>query len=154
MGIYKSTRHFVVHREPFGKVRAHPYVIGKHARMHNDDRNGTYEGIVRSEYLAQVGDVPPFTGPVGVEICAFFPIAKSNINTKAKRKDWEDGKLLPTIKPDLDNVVKSICDALNGLAWIDDKQVVCLNVAKCYVKPGMAPQSHVNITPVSGTPEE
>ncbi|MBR4091212.1 MAG: RusA family crossover junction endodeoxyribonuclease, partial [Mogibacterium sp.] len=108
MGIYKSTRHFVVHRDPFGKVRAHPCIRGKHAGMRDDDRNKTYEGIVRSEYLTQVGDVPPFTGPVGVEICAFLPIAKSNINTKAKRKDWEDGKLLPTIKPDLDNVIKSI----------------------------------------------
>lgn len=147
-------RHFVIHYKPFGKVRAHPYVIGKHARMHDDDRNGTYEGIVRSEYLAQVGDVPPFKDAVDVSICAYYPIAKSNIKTKAQRKAWEEGRLFPTIKPDLDNVVKSIFDALNGLAWIDDKQITGMLVSKIYVPPGIAPQTHVHIMPANQAPEE
>ena len=41
-------------------------------------------------------------------------------------------KLHPTKKPDADNIAKVICDALNGVAYGDDTQVVNLNVKKRY----------------------
>jgi len=37
-----------------------------------------------------------------------------------------------TVKPDLDNLVKAIQDALKGIAWKDDSQVVELEAAKYY----------------------
>ena len=42
------------------------------------------------------------------------------------------GALLPAKKPDLDNVAKIVCDALNGVAYKDDAQVVKLTVHKRY----------------------
>ena len=42
------------------------------------------------------------------------------------------GKILPTKKPDCDNIAKIICDALNGVAYDDDKQIVALKVTKIY----------------------
>lgn len=42
------------------------------------------------------------------------------------------GKILPTKKPDCDNIAKIICDALNGVAYKDDKQIVQLLVSKVY----------------------
>ncbi len=38
----------------------------------------------------------------------------------------------PTMKPDNDNIAKSVLDALNGLAYVDDKQIVELKVNKYY----------------------
>ena len=38
----------------------------------------------------------------------------------------------PLVKPDLDNIAKGICDALNGIAWKDDKQITDLYVGKRY----------------------
>ena len=38
----------------------------------------------------------------------------------------------PTKKPDADNIVKIICDALNGVAYKDDTQVVELDFKKVY----------------------
>ena len=35
-----------------------------------------------------------------------------------------------TRKPDADNVAKSVLDALNGVAWLDDAQVTHLSVRK------------------------
>jgi len=35
---------------------------------------------------------------------------------------------------DLDNLIKSICDSLNGIAWVDDKQVVEI-IARRYKSP-------------------
>ena len=46
------------------------------------------------------------------------------------------GKLLPTKKPDVDNVAKSVLDALNGVAWLDDSQVVRLEISKSYSAAG------------------
>ena len=41
-------------------------------------------------------------------------------------------KVWPTKRPDLDNVAKSICDALNKVAYTDDAQIVQLFVARHY----------------------
>ena len=35
-------------------------------------------------------------------------------------------------KPDADNIAKSVLDALNGFAYNDDNQIVCLTVQKLY----------------------
>ena len=42
------------------------------------------------------------------------------------------GEIKPTKKPDADNIVKIICDALNNIAYKDDTQVVDLQVKKIY----------------------
>ena len=44
----------------------------------------------------------------------------------------ERGLIFPTKKPDTDNIAKAILDALNGLAYYDDAQVVNLEVQKRY----------------------
>ena len=43
-----------------------------------------------------------------------------------------DHEILPMVKPDTDNIAKSILDSLNGIAYKDDKQVVELIVYKFY----------------------
>jgi len=63
-------------------------------------------------------------------ISARFPIPKST--TKRDRQLIMEGKLLPTKKPDGDNIAKVICDALNGVAYEDDTQIVKLVVSKIY----------------------
>ena len=48
------------------------------------------------------------------------------------------GRTLPTKKPDADNVMKIILDALNGVAYEDDRQIVALAIRKTYgEKPGV-----------------
>ena len=43
-----------------------------------------------------------------------------------------ENEISPTIKPDTDNIAKSILDSLNGIAYKDDKQVIRLIVEKWY----------------------
>jgi Holliday junction resolvase RusA-like endonuclease len=40
----------------------------------------------------------------------------------------------PVKKPDADNIAKIICDALNGIAYRDDTQIISLKVLKIYDK--------------------
>ena len=64
----------------------------------------------------------PEGAAVAVTIHAYYPIPQRT--SKAKREEMIMGNLLPTVKPDVDNVSKLILDALNGVAYDDDKQVV------------------------------
>jgi crossover junction endodeoxyribonuclease RusA len=45
--------------------------------------------------------------------------------TATKNPDWKS-----SLRGDIDNYVKSILDALNGVAWEDDKQIIELTVKK------------------------
>lgn len=65
-----------------------------------------------------------------MNIDVFFSIPKSFSKTKTKLA--LDGKIRPTIKPDWDNISKNICDALNGIAYPDDKAIVSGSVNKYY----------------------
>lgn len=63
---------------------------------------------------------PPATFPVSVTIKITDPIPKSYKGTK--RLAAELGLITPPVG-DLDNKVKAITDALNGVAYLDDKQI-------------------------------
>lgn len=52
--------------------------------------------------------------------------------TGPKRKLIASGDLLPTTKPDLDNLIKGIKDGCNKVIWHDDSQIVEMNVRKFY----------------------
>ena len=43
-----------------------------------------------------------------------------------------EGAIKPTKKPDIDNMQKAVLDALNGLAWDDDSQIVKVTAEKEY----------------------
>lgn len=43
-------------------------------------------------------------------------------------------KSLPITPPDVDNIAKVVCDALNGVAFFDDRQVCKLNIEKYYAE--------------------
>lgn len=73
------------------------------------------------------------TGPVFIAITAYHPIPKSA--NKADRAAMESNARLPMRKPDADNIGKIILDALNGVAYKDDSQVVGLLVLKRYGEP-------------------
>ena len=130
---------FTVHGEPFGKKRPRASSIMGHARIHNDPENERYELKVLNAYLMSLGlqkapNEPFYKEGVYVEasITAYFPIPKAF--SKKKRQLAIDGKVLPDKKPDVDNISKSILDALNGIAYHDDSQVTSLWVWKQYAK--------------------
>lgn len=70
-----------------------------------------------------------YAGNIMLSIAAFYKIPASV--SKATREKMLAG-MRPTVKPDIDNVVKIIMDGLNGAAYYDDKQVVVLTAGKNY----------------------
>lgn len=115
---------FTVHAEPTGKAR--PRVT----------RNGTftpqktkaYEQLVQLEYRRQCGTACFDGRPIAVSIRSCHKIPDSV--SKRQRERMLSDKTWPTKKPDSDNIAKAILDALNGVAFRDDAQVICLDVVK------------------------
>lgn len=70
------------------------------------------------------------TGPLSVRMVIYRETLKSF--SRRKKLLAEEGEVRPTTKPDLDNHAKSICDALNGIIYKDDSQIVDLSVSKFY----------------------
>ncbi len=88
-----------------------------------------------------------FESPLEASITAYYEIPKST--TKKNREAMILGKILPTKKPDIDNIAKIILDSLNGIAYKDDAQIVRCVVTKLYSKCGM-PRVEVTIRKAGG----
>lgn len=108
-------------REIVGKQR--PRMNCRNCRTYTPTKTLRAEQEVRDAWRAAYGDTfARHDGPVRVRISTYRPLAKSN------PKFWE-GRA-DTGKPDWDNVGKLVCDALNGIAYRDDQQVVSCTVTK------------------------
>lgn len=115
-----------------GKVQAkqRPRFNGKFA--YTPRETVAYENWVKTCYLEKYKGQKLLEKPLKVKIIAYYDIPKST--SKKKQKMMLDNEIFPTIKPDADNIAKSILDSLNGIAYLDDKQVVKLIVEKYYSK--------------------
>ena len=113
-----------------GKVQAkqRPRFNGKFA--YTPKETIAYENWVRTCYLEKYRGQPILENPLKVKIIAYYEIPKST--SQKRRLEMKDDKVFPTVKPDTDNIAKSILDSLNNIAYLDDKQVVKLEVEKYY----------------------
>ena len=68
--------------------------------------------------------------PLKVEIQVYKKIPKSF--SKTIKQKAITGEIRPLVKPDCDNISKNILDALNGIVYPDDKQIVELSIKKFY----------------------
>ena len=87
-----------------------------------------YERLVRECYLK--AKQPKLTGSLKVMLLVYCPIPKSTPKKTAAL--MRDGKIRHVKRPDVDNIAKSVLDALNGVAFDDDSAVYSLFVAKRY----------------------
>lgn len=126
--------------------------VGKFMKSYQPKEVTSYKGMIAYSFLQQVGGgFAPTENPVVVTRLWFvFPLNKTT-----KKKDiatvesWEINEgygvdyeppkpLYKTTRPDLaDNLSKGMMDALSGLLWKDDSQIVEMSgVMKCYgLKP-------------------
>lgn len=109
-----------------GRPRLNSYT----GAVYTPTRTKDYETLVEQYFLLKYPRYTPIEGRVQVEINANFEVPKS-----AKKADKElmlENKINPTKKPDIDNIVKIVLDAMNGIAFKDDTQITKLQVEKTY----------------------
>lgn len=119
---------FTIKGEPKGKGRPR---FTKTGRVYTPTETAHYESLVGLSYRNSARGYK-FTSPVRVTVKAFHKPPKGK--SKKVTEDMLNGRILPTKRPDADNVAKIILDGLNKVAWDDDTQVVEMMVTKRYAE--------------------
>lgn len=117
--------YFVIPGRPTGKARPRVTKWG----THNTETTVLYENLVKLKFQ-EAYKVNPVECPLKVDIYCYYGIPKGT--SKIKTTAMLQVKIRPTVKPDVDNIAKIITDALNSVAYKDDKQIVELSVKKYY----------------------
>lgn len=110
--------------EVLGKVRGKGRPrFTRSGRPYTPKATRDYEVAIRKAFENAHGRPPePFSGPISVCIMTYRQLPKSTPKSVISEPDMH--------KPDIDNVAKIVLDALNGVAWWDDAQVVSLTASK------------------------
>lgn len=128
---------------PHGQGRPRAAIRDAHATVYEASKDRNWKAYASSLYLTELMTARAisgmFSGPVGVEIQAFWPCPKSAKKADRARTRWRVGK------PDADNIAKAVCDAANGVLWVDDAQVAVLSVARYVAAEGVAPRVEVRV---------
>lgn len=128
---------FTVPGQPVGKGRPRIGKVGNHARMFTPAKTASYEGMVAMAAQQAMQGGALLEGPVRTLLRMTLAVPASW--SRKKQEQAMAGLIRPTTKPDADNVVKAIFDAINGVVWRDDVQVVELGVTKFYgAVPGVS----------------
>jgi Holliday junction resolvase RusA-like endonuclease len=116
---------FTVYGTPIPKARARTVrlpngMIRSYTPAKTQDWEASIQGQALAHRPAQLLD-----GPLVLEATFYL------LRPKSRKKS----ELYPDRKPDLDNMCKSITDALNGIIWTDDARIVEIVARKEYGSP-------------------
>ena len=121
-----------------GKGRPRITTQGGFARAFTPSKTVNAEAHIRACALRDVGHIV-LEGPLAVEMVIAVSIPESW--SKKKKAAAAAGMVRPTGRPDADNCLKML-DALNGICWKDDAQIVDARVVKNY---GFTPMTVIRI---------
>lgn len=129
-------RHRAMKRKESAQIFVHNYTPADHPVQ-------AYKQAIRAAFQ-NANHGKPIEGPVCLILTFVFPRPLRMVYKK--RKMYRE---MHTAKPDLDNLAKSVKDALNGLAWKDDSQVCIARSAKVYGAGDEVPHVEILIEPIN-----
>ena len=127
---------FNVDCNPVGKGRPRFRRQGNFVRTYSDKKTLDFEDLVRQAAIKAMGSSGPLETPVALFCYVRLPVPQSH--SKKRTTACLEGFERPAKKPDLDNIVKAVSDAINTIIFKDDAQVVSLHATKKYdINPGI-----------------
>lgn len=115
--------------EPVEQARPRAVRMRRGVRLYDPAKVRNYKNELALRTRSRYND-KPLSGPLDVRLKFYRHIQRSI--SKKERALRLSGAHRPTVKPDTDNYIKSTLDALNGLLWADDNQIVDLTASKFY----------------------
>lgn len=116
--------------EPVAKARPKLGTVNGHAMAFTPAKTRRYEDIVRQTAVQAWGRPLLADTPVFLTVRFYRGIPKSW--SKREQDAALRGLRRPVSKPDLDNLVKSVTDGLNGVVYYDDAAIVETTSGKFY----------------------
>ena len=141
----KKQIHFTVYGESVAQGRPRATNVSGHTRLYDPKKSSDFKDFVKlvaSEHAPE----KLIEGAIRLTLKMYRPIPKAISKSAKKAALAEAGKIRPTSKPDVDNYVKSVKDALKWVIWKDDSQVVDLVAGKYY---GERPRVEITIEEMS-----
>lgn len=135
---------FTVYGEPVAQGRPRASTVNGQVRMYDPAKSKDFKKYVKL-VASQHRPESLITGPVAMKVKIYKPSLKNF--SKKKVLAAEKGDLRPLTKPDVDNYVKGVKDALKSVIWKDDSQVVDLHISKWYSE---TPRIEITITELVG----
>lgn len=117
---------FEVEGKIVGKER--PRVNSHTGMVYTPNKTKDYEFLVQQSFKVYNPNFKMLEGRISIEIIAYMSIPKNT--SKLKMQAMLENKTSPTKKPDIDNIAKSILDAMNKFVFKDDNQVSKISVEK------------------------
>ncbi len=112
----------VIYGEPVAQGRPKFSTAGGFPRAYDPAKSSSYKDYLRLAAAEQMTGQKPLEGALALCVKIFRPIPKSFSRKKVIQA--EQGLIRPITKPDLDNYIKCVKDALKDICWRDDSQVV------------------------------
>lgn len=117
---------------PVEQARPRATRMSKGIRLYDPKKVAIFKrqlGMLARQQMLDRG-LDPFDGPLEVRMEFYRPVQASLSRKERDRR--LSGIHRPTVKPDLDNYIKSTSDALNGILWVDDNLIISLAAEKYY----------------------
>lgn len=135
----------VIPGEPCAKGR--PRFSKKTGHAYTPQKTVSWEGRAQAVMMAAVKGGKPLEGPLALKILAVFTCPKTDHRKREPRKRrWH------TKNKDLDNIIKAVADAGNGVLWLDDRQVCHVIANKWIGAQGEAPRVEFTVLQLNERP--
>lgn len=123
---------FTIPGEPNGQGRPRFTTINGHAKAYDPEKSRNYKAFVKllAAEAIKKSDWKCTESAVLIRIDAYMGIPSSK--PKKFKEGAMTGLIRPTKKPDVDNIFKCVTDAISGIIYNDDKQIVHSVITKKY----------------------
>lgn len=115
---------------PISKLRHRTVINNGKCITYTPKKTTQYEEIIKWHAIREMENKVPFDVAVVIAVIFYFSPPKSW--PRKKKKEVISNNSFHIVKPDVDNLLKSVKDALNGIVYIDDKLVCQAIVSKQY----------------------
>lgn len=109
-----------------GRSYAHIY------QSHKDSNTKHNIQLYAKEALDKAGYAMAHPSARGISVLVRIYMRMPNSFSQKKRNKALEDEIRPRKKPDLDNVLKSVLDAMTGVVYRDDKEVTAIQVVRHY----------------------
>lgn len=127
--------------QPIGKGR--PRFNRKSGRAYTPERTASNAAMLRLAATEAMRGRELLDGPLRLHVYAELAIPASW--SRRKRDGAILGIIRPIGRPDLDNIVKQVKDAFNGVVYVDDSRVCVMVSRKLY---GVQPKVVATVSPL------
>jgi Holliday junction resolvase RusA-like endonuclease len=111
----------------------------KSGRVYTPSKTAHFESAIQ-RLLAPYKKTPAISGALVVSLVFTLVPPKKRVRDA------------PSVKPDLDNFIKAVTDAANGILWQDDGQITELHARKLYTWVAKRGSVEIRVDQAKGTP--